>query len=151
VAPRTSAPWNRAQPSVSSIVIVTPPAVPDVVPRRDGGTSTPPAPGITGSRNGAPYEAASSRATPLCPSRSGRLGVTSTTRRWSASGIASRSGVPGAASVSSSQMPSLSSPRASSAVEQSMPWLVTPPIARAAMSSGPFFPPGTRVPTRANG
>ena len=90
--------------------------------RRAGGTSRRSAPGIAAAGTGVPYDADSSRATPLCESRSGRLGVTSTTRRVSAERHAPRAtACPARASVSSSRMPSCSSPSPSSRAEQSMP------------------------------
>ena len=86
------------------------------------------APGICGSRNGVAVAAASSRATPLWASRSGRLGPDVDHEPVSPSGSASSNGVPGAASVSSSRIPSCSSPSPSSRAEQSMPSEFSPRI-----------------------
>ena len=67
VTPLTTAAWNRAQPSVSSIAMRTPPvdALRSPAGFRNGGTSTDSVPGIEGSRYATPSENASSRATPL--------------------------------------------------------------------------------------
>ncbi len=74
-------------------------------------------------------DAASSRAMPLWPSRSGRFGVTSTTRRSSSSGRASRRSVPGAASVVELAESVVLLRRApSSRAEQSMPSETSPRI-----------------------
>ncbi len=84
---------------------------------------------------------------PKCERRSGRFGVTSITIRVSPTGIALKNGVPGAASVSSSRMPTCSSESPSSRAEQSMPFEIAPRIFRFSSLS----PPGSVLPAGANG
>ena len=75
------------------------------------------------------------------------MGPTSRTRRSSSTGSASSRGEPGAASTSSSRMPSCSWPSPSSRAEQSIPSDGSPRIFRRSS----VIPPGRVTPIRAKG
>ena len=148
VTPRSTAAAYRGHPSASSMATRTPavsPLAPAARTARGGGASA--APGIAGSRTGRPSTAPSSRASPAWQRRSGRFGVTSMSNRVSATGSTSRRGVPGAASVASSRIPSLSSPSPSSFAEQSIPSEYSPRILRRSSVT----PLGSVTPTAAKG
>ncbi len=81
---------------------------------------------VTGGQSGAPVTADTSRAMPHTPSRSGRFAESSNSRIVSDSGRTSASGVPGGRSVSSTMIPSWSSPSSSSRSERIIPRLSMP-------------------------
>ena len=139
VTPRMIRARYRGQSAASSTSTVT----------ADGAAS--PASGTTtsGRRRAVPERAAISRASPRWLMQSPRFAVMSTSSTVSPAPRRSPRGVPGSPSASS-RIPSCSSPRPSSRVEQSMPWLVTPRILlfRILKSSPRTVPMGASAVTR---
>ena len=108
--------------------------------------------GNTGSTNGEPVSAATSRAMPYTLRQCARLGVSLRVNSMSSSNSCSRMLRPTTASGASSSRPPWSSANCSSLDEHSMPWLSTPRSLPNLIKKGlPSSPGGSAAPTVAQG
>ncbi len=123
---------NRGQRSGASTTTRLSPIVSTI----DAGSSA-------ASVNGRPNAAAISRATPVMPIASGRLGVIARWNTTSSSPSTSRTSAPSGASAARARIPPWSSPRPSSRGEHSMPSDTTPRILRRSILKSP----GSTAPT----